>query len=159
MRVLRKSLQRRQVLEFFDRQPRCVVTMKACGAAHLWGREIGKPGQNVLLILSVYVQPFGPRPKSDAAGAEAICQAAQRHTIRFVAVKSDDSQAAAVSFRTRDLLICRQTELSSALRGHMASSGWCCEVRLGSRGWSCPILTRWFRRQRGPSVSRFGVCR
>ncbi len=32
--VLRKRLRRAQVLEFFGRQPRCVVAREACGGAN-----------------------------------------------------------------------------------------------------------------------------
>jgi transposase len=34
-----------------------------------------------------YVKPFVKRQKNDMADAEAICEAAQRPTMRFVAVK------------------------------------------------------------------------
>jgi transposase len=57
------------------------------------------------------------------ADAEAICEAAQRPTMRFVAVKSEDSQAAAVIFRTRDLLVRQRTQLINALRGHLGEFG------------------------------------
>ncbi len=43
--------------------------------------------------------------KNDAADAEAICEAAQRPTMRFVAVKSEDQQATAMVFRVRDLMV------------------------------------------------------
>jgi len=121
--VLRKQLRRAQVLEFFGRQPRCVVAMEACGGAHFWGREIGRLGHEVRLIPPAYVKPFVKRQKSDAADAEAICEAAQRPTMRFVAVKSEDSQAAAVIFRSRDLLVRQRTQLINALRGHMGEFG------------------------------------
>jgi transposase len=121
--VLRKKLRRAQVLEFFGRQPRCVVAMEACGGAHFWGREIGRLGHEVRLIPPAYVKPFVKRQKSDAADAEAISEAAQRPTMRFVAVKSEDSQAAAVIFRTRDLLVRQRTQLINALRGHMGEFG------------------------------------
>ena len=62
--------------------------MEACGGAHFWGREIGKLGHEVRLIPPAYVKPFGKRQKNDAAGAEAICQAAVRPSMRFVLVKS-----------------------------------------------------------------------
>lgn len=121
--VLRKQLRRGQVLEFFSRQPRCVVAMEACSGAHFWGREIGRLGHEVRLIPPAYVKPFVKRQKSDAADAEAITEAAQRPTMRFVAVKSEEGQAAAVIFRTRDLLVRQRTQLINALRGHMAEFG------------------------------------
>ena len=121
--MLRKRLRRSQVLEFFAQLPPCVVAMEACGGAHFWGREIGRLGHEVRLIPPAYVRPFVKRQKSDAADAEAICEAAQRPTMRFVAVKSEDSQAAAVIFRTRDLLVRQRTQLINALRGHMGEFG------------------------------------
>jgi transposase len=121
--VLRKKLRRDQVLAFFAQLPRCVVAMEACGGAHFWGREIGKLGHEVRLIPPAYVRPFVKRQKSDIADAEAICEAAQRPTMRFVAVKSEDSQAAAVIFRARDLLVRQRTQVINALRGHMGEFG------------------------------------
>jgi hypothetical protein len=57
----------------------------------------------------VYAKPFVKRQKSDAADAETIYEAAQRSTMRFVAVKSEARQAAVIVFRTRDLLMRRRT--------------------------------------------------
>src|SRR3954464_8624687 len=49
-----------------------------------WGREIAKLGHTVKLIAPAYVKPFVKRQKNDMADAEAICEAAQRPTMRFV---------------------------------------------------------------------------
>jgi transposase len=121
--VFRKRLRRGQVLEFLARQPPCTVAMEACASAHHWGREISKLGHAVRLIAPAYVKPFVKRQKNDAADAEAICEAAQRPTMRFVAVKSKAAQAAAIVFRTRDLLVRQRTQIINALRGHLAEYG------------------------------------
>src|SRR3954453_7093788 len=103
--------------------PPCTVALEACGSAHDWGREIAKLGHTVKLIAPAYVKPFVKRQKNDMADAEAICEAAQRPTMRFVALKSANQQAAAVVFRTRDLLVRQRTQAINALRGHLTEFG------------------------------------
>jgi len=97
--------------------------MEACGSAHHWGRAIRDLGHEVRLIPPAYVKPFVKRQKNDAADAEAICEAASRPTMRFVAVKTEEQQARAMLFRTRDLLVRQRTQLINALRGHLAEYG------------------------------------
>lgn len=122
--VLRKQLRRNKLLEFFATQSPCLVAMEACGGAHYWAREISQLGHNVRLIAPQYVKPFVKRQKNDAADAEAICEAVQRPTMRFVAVKSEEQQASAAVFRARDLLVRQRTQIINALRGQLAEYGW-----------------------------------
>jgi transposase len=119
-----RRVSRSGVLAFFARQPRCVVALEACGGAHHWGRELERLGHEVRLIAPAYVKPFVKRQKNDAADAQAICEAAQRPSMRFVAVKSKEQQASAMVFRGRDLLVGQRTQIINALRGHMAEHGW-----------------------------------
>ena len=98
--------------------------MEACGGAHHWARELVKLGHQVRLIPPIYVKPFVKRQKNDAADAEAICEAAQRPTMRFVPIKSEAQQASALLFRARDLLVRQRTQVVNALRGHMMEFGW-----------------------------------
>ena len=63
------------------------------------------------------------RHKNDAADAEAVCEAASRPGIRFVAAESAEQQADAMLFRTRDLPARQRTQTADALRGHPAEHG------------------------------------
>ena len=119
-----RRLSRAKVLEFFASQPRCVVALEACGGAHHWARQLIALGYEVRLIAPASVKPFVKRNKNDALDAEAICEAAQRPNMRFVAVKSEEQQAAALVFRTRDLLVRQRTQTINAIRSHMAEYGW-----------------------------------
>jgi transposase len=94
------------------------------GGAHHWARQLIQLGHEVRLIPPAYVKPFVKRQKNDAIDAEAICEAAQRPNMRFVAVKSEQQQAASLVFRTRDLLVRQRTQLINAIRGHLTEYGW-----------------------------------
>jgi transposase len=121
--VFRRKLSRAQLLKFLGGLSPCVVAMEACASAHHWGRVIGELGHEVRLIPPAYVKPFVKRQKNDAADAEAIAEAASRPTMRFVAVKSEAQQAAAMAYRTRDLLVRQRTQTINALRAHLAEHG------------------------------------
>jgi transposase len=121
--VFRRKLSRGQLLKFLGEQPSCVVAMEACASAHHWGRAIGDLGHEIRLIPPAYVKPFVKRQKNDMADAEAIAEAASRPTMRFVAVKSEAQQAAAMAYRTRDLLVRQRTQTINAVRAHLAEQG------------------------------------
>ena len=121
--VLRRKLQRPEVLKFFASLPCCVVGIEACSSAHHWAREIMALGHEVRLLPASYVKPYVKRGKTDAADAEAICEAVTRPTMRFVPVKTAEQQSVLMLHRTRDLLVRQRTMLVNALRGHMAELG------------------------------------
>ena len=70
-----------------------------------------------------YVKAYVKRGKTDAADAEAICEAVTRPTMLFVPVKSRDQQAALFLHRTRDLMVKQRTQLVNMLRAQLAAFG------------------------------------
>jgi transposase len=121
--VVGKLLRRSQMLPFFAKLPSCLVGMEACGTSHHWARELIKLGHEVRLMPPAYVKPYVKRGKTDAADAEAVCEAVTRPTMRFVPVKSREQQAALSMHRTRDLLVKQRTQLINMIRGLLAEFG------------------------------------
>ena len=108
--VLKRKLRRSEVLPLFAGLASALVGIEACHTAHYWGREIAALGHDVRLMPPQFVKPYVKSQKNDAADAEAICEAVQRPTMRFVPIKSADQQAVLMLHRTRDLLIRHRTD-------------------------------------------------
>ncbi|WP_262271865.1 IS110 family transposase [Microvirga yunnanensis] len=121
--VARKRLRRAEVLAFFASVPPCLIGMEACATAHHWARQLTGLGHTVKLMSPAYVKAYVKRGKTDAADAEAICEAVTRPSMRFVPVKSAEQQRVLMLHRVRALLIRQRTMLVNALRGHLAEFG------------------------------------
>ena len=121
--VLRRELRRDKLKAFFAALPPTEIVMEACGSSHHWGRLLIALGHVVKLIPPQYVKPFVKRGKNDRIDAEAINEAASRPSMRFVAVKGAEQQAATLILKTRDMLVRQRTQLINAVRGHAAEFG------------------------------------
>ena len=121
--VLRKQLARRQLLSFVANLPRCLVAMEACASAHYWAREMEQLGHQVRLIAPKLVRPYVKANKNDASDAEAICEAASRPSMRFVAIKSTAQQDVQAVHRLRQQLVKTRTSLVNQAHGLLAEYG------------------------------------
>jgi transposase len=121
--TITRQLRRGQLIGFFKKLPPCLVGMEACATAHHWARELIKLGHTVRLMPASYVKAYVKRSKNDAADAAGICEAVTRPSMRFVPVKTAESQAAIMLHRSRDLLVRQRTQLINALRAHLAEVG------------------------------------
>ncbi len=118
-----RALRRSQVLTFFERLGPCLVGMEACGTSYHWARGLIKLGHDVKLIPPIYVKPYVKRGKTDAADAEAICEAVTRPTMRFVGVKTPGQKAILSVHRTRSLIVRQRTQTINMLRAQLAEFG------------------------------------
>jgi transposase len=121
--VLWRQLRRSEVAKFFAERAPTRVGIEACGASHHWARLPRGLGHAVLLMPPQYIKAYVKRGKNDAIDAEAICEAMNRPTIRFVPVKTAEQQAALTMLGVRDLLVKQRTMLINAIRGHAAEFG------------------------------------
>jgi transposase len=112
--VLRRQIKRAQLLAFFAGLSPCLVGMEACSGAHFWARELGKLGHDARLMPPSYVKPYVKRGKTDAADAEAICEAVTRPNMRFVPIKTEEQQSVLMMHRARDFLVRQLTQVSNA---------------------------------------------
>jgi transposase len=121
--VLRRRLSRGELSAFFAKQPPCLVGMEACSSAHHWARELVRLGHTVRLIPPQYVKPYVKRNKTDAADAEAICEAVGRPNMRFVPIKTREQQGILALHRVRALLVRQRTAAVNAARGLLGEFG------------------------------------
>jgi transposase len=121
--VVRRSLRRNQVLSWFAKLSPCLIGMEACGTATYWARELTALGHTVRLIPPAYAKAYVRRNKNDSADAAAICEAVSRPSMRFVPIKTEEQQAAALTHKARQMLIKQQTMTQNSLRGLMAEFG------------------------------------
>lgn len=121
--ILRKKLRRKEMVAFFEKLPPTVIAIEACGGSHHWARLLQSFGHEVKLLPPQLVKPYVKRGKNDAADAEALCEAMSRPTMRFVPVKTADSQAALMLAGVRDRLVRNRTQLANAIRGYAAEFG------------------------------------
>jgi transposase len=121
--VTRKKLSRTQLFTFLANTPACLVGMEAsCGAHHI-AREAVTYGHDLRLIPAQFVRPFVKSQKNDYVDAEAIAEAVQRPTMRFVPVKTTDQLDLQAIHRVRDRLIERRTGVINQLRAFLLERG------------------------------------
>ena len=99
--IFKKQLRRSQMATFFVKIEPCLIGMEACASAHFWARKLSAMGHTVKLMAPQYVKPYVKTNKSDAADAEAICEAVTRSNMRFVPIKNIEQQTVLSLHRVR----------------------------------------------------------
>ncbi len=121
--VLRQKLSRGQLERRLVNMPACVIGMEACAGAHHIGRQLAALGHDVRLMPAKYVKPFLKGHKNDYRDAEAIAEAVERPTMRFVPLKSADQLDLQALHRVRSRLIGQRTAVINQIRGFLLEHG------------------------------------
>ena len=121
--VLRKKFSRKQLLVFTANRPQILIGTEACGGAHYLARALREQGHDVRLMPAQYVKPYVKTNKNDYLDAEAISEAVQRPTMRFVPIKTDEQLDLQALHRVRDRWVARRTAVMNQMRGFLLERG------------------------------------
>jgi hypothetical protein len=122
--VVRRQCSRTQLTRALANLPPCLVGMEACCGAHHLGRILVEQGHDVRLIPPQYMKPFVKSHKNDLLDAEAIGEAVQRPTMRFVPLKTMAQLDLQAIHRLRTRLVARRTAVINQMRGFLLERGF-----------------------------------
>lgn len=121
--VVRKRCSRNQLLVYTANLPVKLIGMEACSGSHFLGRALRAQGHEVRLMPAQYVKPYVKTNKSDYLDAEAIAEAVQRPTMRFVPIKTEEQLDLQAVHRVRERWVMRRTALVNQIRGLLLERG------------------------------------
>ena len=129
--VLRQKWSRSQVEARFANMPPCLIGMEACVGAHHLSRKLKTLGHDARLMPAKYVRPYSKGQKNDFRDAEAIAEAVQRPTMKFVATKTAEQLDLQALHRVRERLVSQRTGIVNQIRAFLLERG--IAVRQGLR--------------------------
>ena len=129
--MLRQKWSRGQVEARFANMPRCLIGMEACVGAHHLSRRLKALGHDARLMPAKDVRPYSKGQKNDFRDAEAIAEAVQRPTMKFVATKTADQLDLQALHRVRERLVSQRTGIINQIHAFLLERG--IAVRQGQR--------------------------
>src|SRR5262245_24491462 len=135
--VLRQKWSRGQVESRLANMPPCLIGMEACVGAHHLSRKLKDLGHDARLMPAKYVRPYSKGQKNDFRDAEAIAEAVQRPTMKFVATKTADQLDLQALHRVRERLVSKRTGIINQIRAFLLERG--VAVRQGQRSLSADL--------------------
>ena len=129
--VLHQKWSRGQVEARLANMPPCLIGMEACVGAHHLSRKLNALGHDARLMPAKYVRPYSKGQKNDFRDAEAIAEAVQRPTMKFVATKTADQLDLQALHRVRERLVSQRTGIINQIRAFLLERG--VAVRQGLR--------------------------
>jgi transposase len=129
--MLRQKWSRGQVETRLANLPPCLIGMEACVGAHHLSRKLQMLGHDARLMPAKYVRPYSKGQKNDFGDAEAIAEAVQRPTMKFVATKTAEQLDLQALHRVRERLVSQRTAIINQIRAFLLERG--IAVRQGLR--------------------------
>jgi len=129
--MLRQKWSRGQVETRLANLPPCLIGMEACVGAHHLSRKLQILGHDARLMPAKYVRPYSKGQKNDFRDAEAIAEAVQRPTMKFVATKTAEQLDLQALHRVRERLVSQRTGVINQIRAFLLERG--VAVRQGLR--------------------------
>src|SRR5499427_8456049 len=129
--ALRLKWSRGQVEARLANMPTCLIGMEACVGAHHLSRRLRLLGHDARLMPAKYVRASSKGQKNDFRDAEAIAEAVQRPTMKFVATKTADQLDLQAIHRVRERLVSQRTGIINQIRAFLLERG--IAVRQGLR--------------------------
>ena len=121
--VLRQKFTRSGLETRLANQQACLIGIEACVGAHHLARRLKALGHDPRLMPAKYVRPYSKDQKNDFRDAEAIAEAVQRPTMRFVAIKSVEQLDLQALHRIRDRLVSQRTGVINQIRSFLLERG------------------------------------
>jgi transposase len=121
--VLRQKWSRGQVETRLANLPPCLIGMEACVGAHHLSRRLQMLGHDARLMPATYVRPYSKGQKNNFRDAEAIAEAVQRPTMKFVATKTADQLDLQALHRVRERLVGQRTGVINQIRAFLLERG------------------------------------
>jgi len=121
--VLRQKWSRGQIETRLANMPPCLIGMEACVGAHHLSRKLQALGHDARLMPAKYVRAYSKGQKNDFRDAEAIAEAVQRPTMRFVATKTADQLDLQALHRVRERLVSQRTGIINQIRAFLLERG------------------------------------
>jgi transposase len=97
--------------------------MEACVGSHHLSRKLQALGHDARLMPAKYVRPYSKGEKNDYRDAEAIAEAVQRPTMKFVATKTADQLDLQALHRVRERLVGQRTGIINQIRAFLLERG------------------------------------
>src|SRR6516225_2684274 len=121
--VLRQKWSRGQIEVRLANMPPCLIGMEACVGAHHLSRKLQAFGHDARLMPAKYVRPYSKGQKNDFRDAEAIAEAVQRPTMKFVATKTAEQLDLQAMHRVRERLVSQRTGIINQIRAFLLERG------------------------------------